>query len=181
MLTFDGSTRISAWGGGTATVTFKDTAADALTVPPGATGRLAGISRGGLNVHLNDLRNSYGNGADLYQSVIRIVNNGAVSGSVEVTVYDTSDGSMVGVDGDRRGVARRDGMSCVTLVEATFCFDTRTGSVQSYGVTLLKPLGEAETAEKSFETGTRSRHRSKCRRNGIGPRAGCQTHDEGAF
>ena len=95
-ITFDGRSRISSWGAGNAAVTFKDTAADGLTVPPGASGALARINRGGMNVHLNAVRNSVGNGADLYQSVIRLTNNGVVSGRVDVTVYDGADGIMVG-------------------------------------------------------------------------------------
>ena len=95
-ITFDGTSRISSWGAGNAAVTFKDAAADALTVPPGASGALARINRGGMNVHLNAVRNSVGNGADLYQSVIRLTNNGVVSGRVDVTVYDGADGIMVG-------------------------------------------------------------------------------------
>ena len=94
---FDGRTRISSWAPGSATITFND-ARNSLeySVPPGAEGALARISRGGLSVHLNGVRNSAGNGADLYQSVIRITNNGVVPGSVDVSVYDSSDGEMVG-------------------------------------------------------------------------------------
>ena len=94
---FDGRTRISSWAPGSATITFGD-ARNSLeySVPPGAEGALARISRGGLSVHLNGVRNSAGNGSDLYQSVIRITNNGVVPGSVDVQVYDSSDGDMVG-------------------------------------------------------------------------------------
>ena len=95
-ITFDGRSRISSWGAGSAAVTFKDATADNLTVPPGASGALARINRGGMNVHLNAVRNSVGNGANLYQSVIRLTNNGVVSGTVDVTVYDGADGVMVG-------------------------------------------------------------------------------------
>ena len=99
MINFDGRNRISSWGAGSASVEFDDAEAagtQTYGLPNGAQGSLAAITRGGLNVHLNGVRNSYGNGADLYQSVIRVTNNGVVPGTIDVTVYDSADGDMVG-------------------------------------------------------------------------------------
>ena len=96
---FDGKNRISSWGAGTASAAFMDAespGAQTYGLPPGAEGALARVSRGGLNVHLNGVRNSYGNGSDLYQSVVRITNNGVVPGTIDVTVYDSADGEMLG-------------------------------------------------------------------------------------
>ena len=42
------------------------------------------------------MRNTAGNGADLYQSVLRITNSGIVPGTVDVTIYDSADGEMLG-------------------------------------------------------------------------------------
>ena len=98
-INFDGRNPISSWGAGTASVDFDDAEPagnQSYGLPNSAQGALARISRGGLNVHLNGVRNSYGNGSDLYQSVIRVTNNGVVPGTIDVTVYDSADGDMVG-------------------------------------------------------------------------------------
>ncbi len=96
MIHFDGKSRISSAGAGRVAVTFVAPATSTYGLPDGATGALASIERGGLNVHLNSVRNSYGNGADQYTSVVRIANNGAVDGSIDLTVFDSATGTMLG-------------------------------------------------------------------------------------
>jgi len=92
---FDGTTAISAWAAGTVDVVFSVGLGN-LTLHPAATGALASMSRGGFSTQINTAQSTAGTGATLFQSFIRIVNNGAVSGTVNLTMRDDADGSLYG-------------------------------------------------------------------------------------
>ncbi len=90
---FDGTTAINAWNAGTLDITFSPGSVN-LTAPPSANGSLALFTRGGFQTQINTAQSSAGSGADLFQSLIRVVNNGTVGGTVTLTVRDDSDGSI---------------------------------------------------------------------------------------
>ena len=92
---FDGTTAISAWSAGTLDVTFSPGTSTESAIPS-ASGSMAALSRGGFSTELNTLQSSAGNGATLFQSFVRVVNNGAVAGTAILSVRDDSDGSLYG-------------------------------------------------------------------------------------
>lgn len=92
---FDGTTAIQAWAAGTIDVAFTPGTVN-LSAPPSATGGLGALTRGGFSTQINTAQSSAGNGADLFQSLIRVVNNGTVAGTVTLAVRDDSDGSLYG-------------------------------------------------------------------------------------
>jgi len=92
---FDGTTAISAWAAGTLDITFSP-GTSSLTAVPAVSGAMASLSRGGFTTQLNTLQSSEGNGATLFQSFVRVVNNGTVSGTATLAVRDDSDGSLYG-------------------------------------------------------------------------------------
>ena len=94
-VTFNGRTPISAHDPGLATVTFKG-ANQLANVPDAVRGPLATFKRGGLSAQVNSARNSVGNGSTQYQSILRIANNGSNAAAVTITLYDASDGEMLG-------------------------------------------------------------------------------------
>lgn len=92
---FDGTTAISAWAAGTADVVFT-TGVLTNTAIPSATGALAALNRGGFSTQINTAQSSAGNGSTLFQSLVRVTNNGSVDGVVSIAVRDDSDGSLYG-------------------------------------------------------------------------------------
>ena len=92
---FDGTTAISAWAAGTLDIAFSP-GTSSLTAVPAVSGAMAALTRGGFTTQLNTLQSSEGNGATLFQSFVRVVNNGTVSGTATLTVRDDSDGSLYG-------------------------------------------------------------------------------------
>ena len=99
VVTFDGETAISSWDSGSASVSFAPArgAADAnYSLPNGASGSLAALSRGGLSTEINMAQSSSGDGATRYQSWVRIANNGASDGSVTVMLHDAETGDFIG-------------------------------------------------------------------------------------
>ncbi len=96
---FDGETAISTWDAGEASVSFAPAASAAgndYSLPSGASGDLAALSRGGLSTEINMAQSSYGDGATRYQSWVRVANNGANDGSVTVKLYDAATGDHIG-------------------------------------------------------------------------------------
>jgi hypothetical protein len=67
-----------------------------LTAVPGASGTLAALTRGGFSTQINTVQSSAGNGSTIFQSLIRLVNNGTVAGPVSILVRDDADGSSYG-------------------------------------------------------------------------------------
>lgn len=92
---FTGSTTISAWSAGTIDVAFT-AGTQAAGAPTSATGALAAISRSGMNVQINTAQSTAGNGSDLFQSLVRIVNNGSVSGAATIIVLNDATGTVLG-------------------------------------------------------------------------------------
>ena len=95
VVNFDGTTAISAWSAGTLDITFS-TGTSSLSAVPSASCSMAALSRGGFSTELNTLQSSNGNGATLFQSFVRVVNNGAVAGTAILSVRDDNDGSLYG-------------------------------------------------------------------------------------
>ena len=95
VVNFDGTTAISEWSAGTVDVAFSVGAMN-LTAAPTATGSLASLSRFGFSTQINTAQSSAGTGATLFQSFVRIVNNGAVAGAVNLTVRNDATGSIYG-------------------------------------------------------------------------------------
>lgn len=92
---FDGTTAISNWTAGTVGVVFSPGSLN-LVAPPGATGTLAALTRGGFSTQINTVQSSAGTGSTVFQSLIRLVNNGSVAGPVNIVVRDDADGSSYG-------------------------------------------------------------------------------------
>ena len=95
MLHFDGENTISSAGSGRAHLVFNAPFVSNYGKPKDGSGTLASIGSGGLEVQLNAVRSSSGNGSDLYRSVIRVNNSGPVSGPIDVTIWDSSDAGEV--------------------------------------------------------------------------------------
>lgn len=92
---FDGSTAISDWTAGTVAVAYTAGTLN-LTAVSGDSGSLAALSRNGFSTEINTAQNTFGDGATLFQSFIRIANNGTVAGTVSIVVRDDADGSSYG-------------------------------------------------------------------------------------
>ena len=92
---FDGTTAISNWTAGTVGIVFSPGSLN-LTAVPGASGTLAALTRGGFSTQINTVQSSAGNGSTIFQSLIRLVNNGTVAGPVSILVRDDADGSSYG-------------------------------------------------------------------------------------
>jgi len=92
---FDGSTAISDWTAGTVAVAYT-AGTNNLTAISSDTGSLAALSRNGFSTELNTAQNTFGDGATLFQSFIRIANSGTVAGAVNIVVRDDADGSSYG-------------------------------------------------------------------------------------
>ena len=95
VVNFDGTTAISAWLAGTVDVAFSEGLQN-LTAAPTASGSLASLSRFGFSTQINTAQSSAGTGATLFQSFVRIVNNGAIAGPVNLTVRNDATGSIYG-------------------------------------------------------------------------------------
>ena len=94
---FNGNSPITSASSGTVELDFGAVSADgSYDTAPSASGRLASIRRAGLAIQVNGARNTYGNGSSLYQSLLRITNNGGLAGAVTVTLKNSTDGSMLG-------------------------------------------------------------------------------------
>jgi hypothetical protein len=92
---FDGTTQIQAWSAGTvATVYTSGTLT--LSAPASDSGSLAALGRSGFSTQINTAQSSAGTGATLFQSFVRITNNGSVAGPVTILVRDDADGSSYG-------------------------------------------------------------------------------------
>ena len=94
-INFDGTTAINAWSAGTIDVTHTAGAVN-LSAPPSASASLASLIRGGFTTQINTAQSTAGDGATLFQSLVRVVNNGSVAGTVTLTVRDDTDGSLYG-------------------------------------------------------------------------------------
>jgi len=92
---FDGTTQIQAWSAGTVTTVYTRGTL-ALTAPSSDTGSLAALTRNGFSTQINTAQSSAGTGATLFQSFVRITNNGSVAGAVTIVVRDDADGSSYG-------------------------------------------------------------------------------------
>ena len=93
---FDGTTAISAWAAGTVDMVFTATASENLTKIAATSGTLGALVRSGFSTQINTAQSSAGTGATLYQSLIRVTNNGTVDGTVSITLRDDADGSVYG-------------------------------------------------------------------------------------
>ena len=67
-----------------------------LGAAPTAQGTLGGLTRDGFSTQMNTVQSSAGNGSTVFQSFIRVVNNGSVAGAVSIVVRDDTDGSSYG-------------------------------------------------------------------------------------
>jgi len=96
MAKYDGTTAIAAAAAGTVAVTFVANAGN--TAPVGGSGTTTSVVRGGFSAEINTFQSSAGNGSSLFQSFLRIHNNGNASGAATITVRDDShdDGSVLG-------------------------------------------------------------------------------------
>jgi len=92
---FDGTTSIGTYAAGTVAVVFS-AGAQNLSAPGSHTGTLAGLNRDGFSTQLNTVQSSAGNGSTVFQSFVRVVNNGSVAGAVSIVVRDDTDGSSYG-------------------------------------------------------------------------------------
>jgi len=92
---FDGTTSIATYAAGTVAVVFS-AGAQNLAAPGSHTGTLAGLTRDGFSTQLNTVQSSAGNGSTVFQSFVRVVNNGSVAGAVNIVVRDDTDGSSYG-------------------------------------------------------------------------------------
>jgi hypothetical protein len=93
---FDGTTAISNWAAGTVDMVFTSAGADNLTVRAATSGTLGSMTRTGFSTQINTAQSSAGTGATLYQSLVRVTNNGTVAGTVSITLRDDADGSVYG-------------------------------------------------------------------------------------
>lgn len=124
-VTFNGSTGITASSGtGTATVTPTTTGAIIRAVSP-FSGNLASLTRGGLNVELNSLFPTSGQGSTLYRSLLRIANTSAIDGVATLTVKNDSTGATIGsftttvTAGSTKQIMSSDIEAAVTTAAAT--------------------------------------------------------------
>lgn len=92
---FDGTTAIQNWTAGTIDVAFT-AGANAASAPATASGALAAVARGGMSVQINTAQSSVGTGATLFQSLVRIVNNGNVAGAATIVVLNDATGAVLG-------------------------------------------------------------------------------------
>jgi len=97
VVNFDGTTAISSWAAGSVVLAFTNGATDNLNNIADVSGTLAALNRGGFSTEINTAQSSAGDGATLYQSLVRLVNNGSVAGAVNITVRDDADGSSYGI------------------------------------------------------------------------------------
>ena len=92
---FDGTTSIATYAAGTVDVVFSAGTSN-LAAHPAGSGTLAGLNRDGFSTQLNTVQSSAGNGSTVFQSFVRVVNNGSVAGAVSIVVRDDVDGSSYG-------------------------------------------------------------------------------------
>ena len=92
---FDGTTAIATYAAGTVDVVFSAGTSN-LGAAPAGQGTLAGLTRDGFSTQMNTVQSSAGNGSTVFQSFIRVVNNGSVAGALNIVVRDDTDGSSYG-------------------------------------------------------------------------------------
>ncbi len=92
---FNGTTAISEWAAGTVAIAFT-TGTATETAATGASGATAALTRSGFTTELNTVQSSFGNGSSVFQSFVRITNNGAVPGTVSVVVKNDNTGATIG-------------------------------------------------------------------------------------
>jgi hypothetical protein len=97
VVNFDGTTAISSWAAGSVVLAYTNGATDNVSAIANTSGTLASLTRGGFSTQINTAQSSAGTGATLYQSLVRLVNNGTVAGTVSITVRDDADGSSYGI------------------------------------------------------------------------------------
>ncbi len=88
-------------------------------------GNLAALTRGGLNVELNSLFPTSGQGSTLYRSLLRIANISSIDGVATLTVINDSTGATIGsftttvTAGSTKQVMSSDIEAAVTTAAAT--------------------------------------------------------------
>lgn len=92
---FNGSTTISEWAAGTVAIAFTSGSATQAAAP-GASGATAALSRNGFTTELNTVQSTFGTGGTLFQSFVRITNNGAVPGTTTIVVKNDNTGATIG-------------------------------------------------------------------------------------
>ncbi|MEQ8733651.1 MAG: hypothetical protein RIC29_01905 [Rhodospirillaceae bacterium] len=92
---FNGSTAISEWAAGTVAIAFTSGSATEAA-SPGASGATAALSRSGFTTELNTVQSTFGDGGTLFQSFVRITNNGAVPGTATIVVKNDNTGATIG-------------------------------------------------------------------------------------
>ncbi|MEQ9112557.1 MAG: hypothetical protein RIF37_13760 [Rhodospirillaceae bacterium] len=92
---FNGSTAISEWAAGTIAIAFTSGTATE-TAAPGASGATAALSRSGFTTELNTVQSTFGDGGTLFQSFVRITNNGSVPGTATILVKNDNTGATIG-------------------------------------------------------------------------------------
>ena len=95
VVNFDGSDAISAWPAGTLTAAYSVGDAKNLAAIGGTSGSLASLSRGGMSASINTAQSSTGAGTT-FNSLVRIVNNGTVSGQATIVVTNDSTAAVLG-------------------------------------------------------------------------------------
>jgi len=95
VVNFDNSDAISAWPAGTLTASYSVGDAVNLSAIADSTGGLAALSRAGMSAAVNTAQSSTGAGTT-FNSLVRIVNNGTVSGTAVIVVTNDADGSILG-------------------------------------------------------------------------------------
>ncbi|MEQ8508752.1 MAG: hypothetical protein RIB43_07095 [Rhodospirillaceae bacterium] len=92
---FNGSTAISEWAAGTVAIAFTSGSATEAAAPS-ASGATAALSRSGFTTELNTVQSTFGDGGTLFQSFVRITNNGAVPGTATIVVKNDNTGATIG-------------------------------------------------------------------------------------
>jgi len=95
VVNLDNSDAISAWPAGTLTASYSVGDAVNLSAIADSTGGLAALSRAGMSAAVNTAQSSTGAGTT-FNSLVRIVNNGTVSGTAVIVVTNDADGSILG-------------------------------------------------------------------------------------
>jgi hypothetical protein len=95
VVNFDNSDPISAWPTGTLDATYSVGASINLAAIGATSGGLASLTRSGMQAQVNTAQSSTGAGTT-FNSLVRIVNNGSVSGTATIIVLDDADGSTLG-------------------------------------------------------------------------------------
>jgi hypothetical protein len=98
---FNGTAAIDNASAGTYALTFAAQAGSGLTgniiAPPVLSGSSAAFTRGGLNIDINSIQPSVGQGARTYTSILRVVNTSSTAaGTVTIVLRNNESGVVLG-------------------------------------------------------------------------------------